>query len=76
MPLRAIVGPAEPNPEAGWIQVSAGTYATVVAMSDVDAVLLCDILDDLPIPAEPSRVGGRGVHFIYLVGLGIWFCGK
>jgi DMSO/TMAO reductase YedYZ molybdopterin-dependent catalytic subunit len=52
MTLRAIIDLAEPSPEAGWIHVSAGPYATVVAMADADAVLLCDGLDDAPIPAE------------------------
>src|SRR5215204_5191318 len=52
MTLRAIIELAEPDSEAGWIHVSAGPYATVVAMPDVDAVLLCDGLDDAPIPAE------------------------
>jgi len=52
MTLRAIIELAEADPEAGWIQVSAGPYATVVVMQDVDAVLLCDGLDDAPIPAE------------------------
>ena len=52
MTLRAIIDLAEPNPAAGWIHVSAGPYATVVAMADADAVLLCDGLDDAPIPAE------------------------
>ena len=52
MPLRAIIDLAGPNPEAGWIHISAGPYATVVAMPDADDVLLCDGLDDIPIPAE------------------------
>ena len=50
--IRAIIDLAEPNQEAGWIHVSAGPYATVVSMSDAEAVLLCDGLDDASIPAE------------------------
>jgi DMSO/TMAO reductase YedYZ molybdopterin-dependent catalytic subunit len=52
IPLRAIVDLASPDPSAAWIRISSGPYATVVALADAEKVLLCDRLDDMPIPAE------------------------
>lgn len=52
IPLSAVVELAAPAPDAAWVRISAGPYATVVALADADSVLLCDGIDGAPIPAE------------------------
>jgi DMSO/TMAO reductase YedYZ molybdopterin-dependent catalytic subunit len=52
IPLRNVVDLASPDPEAAWIRISSGPFATVIALADADKVLLCDRLDDSPIAME------------------------
>ena len=52
MPLNTVVDFASPAPGAAWVRISAGPYATVVALAEAGSVLLCDALNGEPIPAE------------------------
>lgn len=52
IPLSVVIELADPAMGAAWVRISAGPYATVVALAEAERVLLCDQIDGLPIPAE------------------------
>ncbi|MCC7022918.1 MAG: molybdopterin-dependent oxidoreductase [Thermomicrobiales bacterium] len=52
IPLAAVIALAGPRPEARFVRVSAGPYATPVALADASEALLCDRLSGQPLALE------------------------
>lgn len=59
VPLAALIDGAEPRPEATWVTLASGDFATTVPLEEVrDALVVLD-LDDGPLPFEhggPMRI--------------------
>ncbi len=52
VPLHDLIALAGALPEARWVRISAGPYATVAELDGLEGALLCDRLDGGPIPVE------------------------
>jgi DMSO/TMAO reductase YedYZ molybdopterin-dependent catalytic subunit len=66
MALADIVALASPRPDARFVRVCAGPYATPVALDDCRNVLLCDRLAGAPLPVErggPWRLAAPGSRY-------------
>ena len=50
--LSEVLGLAGPLPEAKFVRVGAGAFVVPLAMEDIQAAVLCDTLNDLPISLE------------------------
>lgn len=64
--LTELLALAAPRPEARFVCVCAGPYATPIALADADHVLLCDRLADGELPLEadgPWRLVVPGTRY-------------
>lgn len=50
--IATLIALAEPDPNAQWIQVLGGPFATVIPIEDIGHALICDRIGDHAIPVE------------------------